>query len=157
MKTQYKLLLCFIGIGIIMYLKNKTLNIEIKREIITATRTIGKMFVNGQYFCDTLEDTYRTLNSASDKIKEETAIPNGVYKIALTYSKKFAKMLPEIFDVPFFTGIRIHTGSSEKDTAGCVLVGDYKNGIWSANPNYVAKLKDMLPLYSNATVSITKI
>lgn len=157
MKLEYKLLLSFIGIGIIMYLKNKTLNIEIKRELTTATRTIGKMFVNGQYFCDTLEDTYRNLNSASDKIKEETAIPNGIYKLALTYSTKFAKMLPEIFNVPFFTGIRIHTGSSEKDTAGCILVGDYKNGVWSANPNYVTKLKELLPQYANATINITKV
>lgn len=157
MKTEYKLLLCFIGIGIIMYLKNKTLNIEIRREIFTPIRTIGKMFINGEYFCDTLEDTYRELISASDKVKEETAIPNGVYKIALTYSTKFAKMLPEILNVPFFTGIRVHTGSSEKDTAGCVLVGDFKNGVWSANPNYVAKLKNMLPLYSNATININKV
>lgn len=154
MKTEYKLLLCFIGIGTIMYLKNKTLNIEIKREIFTPIRTIGKMFVNGEYFCDTLEDTYRELLSAKDKVPDITAIPNGLYSLVLSFSNKFQKKLPEILNVPFFTGIRVHTGSSEKDTSGCILVGDFKNGVWSANPTYVQKLNNMLSSYQKATINI---
>lgn len=157
MRTEYKFLLSFIGIGFIVYIMNRTLNITIKREILTDKRTIGKMYINGKYFCDTLEDTYRGQDLKDIKVQDQTAIPNGVYDIALTWSTKFVKMLPQILNVPFFTGIRVHTGSSEKDTSGCILVGDYSNGVWSANPDYVYKLKELLPLYAKATINITTV
>lgn len=154
MKTEYKLLLSFIGLGVLMYLMNKTLNITIKRKIFTDNRTIGELYVNGEKFCDTLEDTYRVLKTASDKVQDMTAIPNGLYSLVLSFSNKFQKKLPEILNVPFFTGIRIHTGTNEKDTSGCILVGDYKNGVWIANPTYVQKLNNMLSSYQKATINI---
>lgn len=83
--------------------------------------TIGQLFVDGEYFCDTLEDVVR-----ESKIKHETAIPSGTYKVELTFSAKFKKILPILINVPNFEGIRIHAGNSKSDTSGCILVGENK-------------------------------
>ena len=88
--------------------------------------TIGNLFLNGSYFCDVIEDVVRVLNSEKDKVKSETAIPKGRYKVVLSYSPKFKRVLPEILDVPYFSGIRIHGGNTEKDSAGCLIVGENK-------------------------------
>lgn len=92
--------------------------------------TIGKLYVNGDYVCDTLEDTDRGLTQndslksiASKKIYGKTAIPSGTYSVELTYSNKFNKTLPQIMDVPGFDGIRIHSGNKPEDTLGCILCG----------------------------------
>jgi hypothetical protein len=86
--------------------------------------TIGKLYCNGRCFCDTLEDTVRVLGKNGEgKIFGETAIPEGTYKIVITYSQRFKCKLPLLVDVPFFTGIRIHAGNSASDTHGCILVG----------------------------------
>lgn len=101
--------------------------------------TIGSLFLNNKYFCDTLEDVDRNLSQImsekdilSKKIYGETAIPTGIYKINITYSNKFGKRswairfegkLPLIEDVKGFEGIRIHPGNTNKDTLGCILVG----------------------------------
>ena len=91
---------------------------------------IGKLYINGKYFCDTLEDTDRGLSSTMTeeqlkacKIKGETAIPVGIYKVLITYSPKYKKVMPLINNVPAYSGIRIHSGNSAKDTEGCILVG----------------------------------
>lgn len=80
--------------------------------------TIGKMYLNGEYFCDTLEDAIRPV-----KIPNETAIPAGTYKVEVTYSPRFKRNLPLLIDVPNYTGIRIHNGSNKDHTSGCILVG----------------------------------
>lgn len=80
--------------------------------------TIGRLYIDGAYFCDTLEDTVR-----EKKIAGITAIPAGEYKVKKTYSPRFKKTLPEILNVPDFTGVRIHTGNTAKDTDGCILLG----------------------------------
>lgn len=90
------------------------------------TYTIGKLYFNGKYFCDTLEDKVRVLIDIGDKKKGETAIPSGRYEVKLTYSPKFKRVLPLVCDVPYFTGIRIHRGNTAKDTEGCILVGENK-------------------------------
>lgn len=87
------------------------------REINNAT--IGMLFVDGIYFCDTLEDKIRTL-----KIKYETCIPEGDYQLTINYSNRFKKRMPLILDVPNFTGIRIHSGNTIQNTAGCILLGN---------------------------------
>lgn len=88
--------------------------------------TIGNLFVNGGYVCDTIEDTVRVLNSIEDKVKDRTAIPKGRYKLVLSKSPRFGRVLPEIVDVPYFAGIRIHAGNTEEDSSGCLVVGENK-------------------------------
>lgn len=93
-------------------------------------RTIGRLFIDEVYFCDTLEDCNRDINhngvfdNSERKIYGETCIPFGEYKVEVTYSPKFKRKLPILLDVPNFEGIRIHRGNDIKDTLGCILVGD---------------------------------
>lgn len=91
---------------------------------------IGRLYINGVYFCDTLEDTDRGLDDTmtEEDIKEmkvygETAIPTGIYTVLLTYSPKYKKVMPLINKVKGYSGIRIHSGNTAKDTEGCLLVG----------------------------------
>ena len=88
--------------------------------------TIGHLYINDEYFCDTIEDVVRKLNSDKDKVYGETAIPEGTYNVSITYSPKFKRKLPLLHDVPYFTGIRIHRGTTEKDSSGCIIVGENK-------------------------------
>lgn len=87
--------------------------------------TIGELYVNGKFFCYTLEDEIRPL---ADKIWGGTAIPNGKYNIAINYSNKFQQYMPQVLDVPKFEGIRIHPGNDIVDTHGCLLLGDKTDG-----------------------------
>lgn len=102
------------------------MNILVTRKYKKADYTIGVMYINGKRFCDTLENPVRVLNSISDKVHGSTAIPSGVYPIRYTMSPRFNKMLPEICDVPYFSGIRVHAGNYAKDTDGCILLGENK-------------------------------
>lgn len=92
--------------------------VEVKRTFKGTEYTIGKLYIDGAYFCDTLEDTVR-----KEKIAGKTAIPAGTYKVKKTYSPRFNKQLPEILDVLGFIGVRIHAGNTAKDTDGCLLLG----------------------------------
>lgn len=83
--------------------------------------TIGSLFIDGEFFCNTLEDAVR-----DKKIKHETAIPAGTYEVKLTLSARFGKILPILLNVPNFDGIRIHAGNTISDTSGCILVGENK-------------------------------
>lgn len=100
--------------------------IKLKRTDYRDTHTVGRLYINNDYFCDTLEDRYRDL-SKEKKIYSKTAIPKGVYKLVISYSPRFKRLLPLLLDVPFFEGIRIHAGNSSKDTSGCILVGSVKD------------------------------
>lgn len=109
------------------------MEILVKREYKKKDYTIGKMYINGEYFCDTLEDTDRclTMTMSLAEIKEvkeygRTAIPTGRYPIAYTYSARFKKHLPLLLNVPAFDGVRIHSGNTHKDTEGCILLGENK-------------------------------
>ena len=94
------------------------MKIKVDRIYKGESYTIGKMYLNGEYFCDTLEDAIRPV-----KIPNETAIPAGIYKVEVTYSPRFKRNLPLLIDVPNYTGIRIHNGSNKDHTSGCILVG----------------------------------
>ena len=102
------------------------MKVLVKRIYKGDTYTIGRMFIDGQYVCDTLEDPVRILNEYEDKVYGKTAIPEGVYQVKLTYSPRFKKILPEILNVQFFSGIRIHAGNTAEDSEGCLLVGENK-------------------------------
>lgn len=100
--------------------------IKLERIYKGNTYTIGKLYIDDEYFCDTIEDKVRILTCKEDKVYSKTAIPKGTYKVVMTYSPKFRRILPLLLDVPYFTGIRIHSGNSEKDSAGCIIVGENK-------------------------------
>ena len=97
------------------------------------TYCIGKLYIDGVYVCDTLEDTDRGLSDIMDveeikklKVYGKTAIPTGIYPVTITYSQKFKKNLPLLLNVKGYEGIRIHSGNTDKDTLGCILVGQNK-------------------------------
>lgn len=101
---------------------------------------IGNLYVDGEFFCNTLEDTDRGLDSkmslaeiSKRKIAGKTAIPTGVYRVTLSVkSRKFASKpaykfckgyLPRLISVPGYEGVLIHIGNYPSDTDGCILVG----------------------------------
>lgn len=109
------------------------MNIQLKRIAKKETYTIGKLYIDGVYFCDTIEDKDRGLNQAMSindikkkKVYGETAIPTGTYKLVIDYSNRFKKNMAHILNVPGYEGIRIHTGNSAKDSLGCIIVGKNK-------------------------------
>lgn len=117
------------------------MNLLILRKTVTDRSTIGKLYVDGQFECFTLEDVPR-----SEKIAGETCIPVGVYTVKITYSPRFKRDLPLLLNVPGFEGVRIHTGNSAKDTEGCILVGQLAGAdvIWQSQLAFnslFAKLK----------------
>lgn len=95
----------------------------LKRLYLKTDYTIGKLYMDGKYFCDTLEDQVRDLTKER-KIPGRTAIPAGVYEIVVNVSPRFKRKLPRLLDVPGFDGILIHRGNTAEDTAGCILVGE---------------------------------
>ena len=101
------------------------MNIELNRITRKLSYTIGRLFVDGEYFCDTLEDRCRDLDK-EEKVMNETAIPEGTYEVIVNVSARFKRKLPLLLDVPHFSGIRIHRGNTDKDTSGCILVGENK-------------------------------
>lgn len=82
--------------------------------------TIGKLYIGNDYFCDVLEDVVRPFG---EKVAGKTAIPTGQYHVKKTMSPRFKRILPEILNVPNFSGVRIHEGNTAKDTEGCLLLG----------------------------------
>ena len=102
--------------------------IELKRDLLTGKATFGKLFVDGKYFGETLEDVDRFLEFTGEgaKIDGETAIPRGRYKISVTFSQRFQKPMPYIHDVPYFEWVRVHGGNTDADTHGCPLLGNVR-------------------------------
>lgn len=92
--------------------------LTLKRESSNDACTFGKLYVNGKYECETLEDVERP-----EKIKGETAFARGRYKVIVSYSPRFKRMLPLLLNTPDFIGVRIHPGNTRRDTEGCILVG----------------------------------
>ena len=99
------------------------MRIEIKRLHKTDNSTIGELTIDGKFECYTLEDKEREFV----KIKGETAIPKGTYKVIINQSNRFKRLLPLLIGVPNFEGVRIHAGNSNHDTEGCILVGQNRS------------------------------
>ena len=105
-------------------------DIILNRQIYTSKSTIGVLTFGNKKTIFTLEDVCRDKNFDGDlddageaKVKHETAIPAGKYKVIITYSNRFKKPLPLLVNVKGFDGIRIHPGNTKEDTSGCILVG----------------------------------
>lgn len=106
-----------------------------------ATYTIGRLYVDDVYFCNTLEDRDRGLKQTdteayikSRKVYGETAIPKGTYGVAMNVtSPKYAAVawywklcqgkMPRLLSVKGFDGILVHPGNNPLQTLGCLLVG----------------------------------
>ena len=103
------------------------------------TYTIGRLYIREQvmdeylpgtaddYFCDTLEPTWRDYEHGAYKVKGRSAIPEGRYAVVISWSPRFGAWLPILLGGPEFNrkwqGIRIHAGNTAADTEGCILVG----------------------------------
>lgn len=85
--------------------------------------TVGRLYVDGKLFCNTLEDQLRDLTK-EEKVPGRTAIPAGTYRVVFNWSPKFGRNLPRLLNVPHFEGILIHPGNTADDSAGCILVGN---------------------------------
>ena len=120
------------------------MKLTLKRIAKKKTYTIGKLYIDDVYFCDTIEDVDRGLYQGQNldlikkiKIPNKTAIPRGTYKITLNvvspkYSKKKIYQeicngrVPRLLNVPGYEGVLIHIGNTAEDSAGCILVGENK-------------------------------
>ncbi len=107
------------------------MRLNLKRKFLDPEYTVGSLSINGRYLCDTIEDKVRDHNKDGDlddpgegKVFGKTASPYGLYKVRLTMSPKFKRLLPILLNVPHFTGIRIHRGNTAKDSHGCILPGE---------------------------------
>lgn len=99
------------------------MKLKLQRTTEINDTVLGELSINNKFFCYTLEDRIRDV-----KIKHETCISPGIYKILLTLSQRFKRVLPILLNVPNFEGIRIHAGNFNTSTSGCILVGSAING-----------------------------
>jgi hypothetical protein len=114
----------------------------LQRKASKSPYTMGKLLVNGELFCDTLENAKKI-------------IPTGAYKIALVWSDKFRRVLPELANVPSRMAIRIHRGNSLKDTQGCILVGINDKAGWLRNSAlYEQKIVELVRQYMGCWITI---
>lgn len=97
--------------------------LTLTRDIFTADATLSTVTVDGLTFGFCVEDEDRGLEAGGVKVRAETAIPIGRYKLAPTWSNRFKREMLLVHDVPGFQGIRVHPGNSEADTEGCLLLG----------------------------------
>lgn len=130
------------------------MELKLNRIFLGSSATIGELLVNDKHLCDTLEDRVRP---EGEKIYGKTAIPEGIYEMVLSYSPRFKKILPEILNVPNFTGIRIHCGNSSADSSGCILVGtwDGKKEDWISDSRKA--FDELMALLEEATNNKEKV
>jgi hypothetical protein len=125
------------------------LHILSNRLTMTSTTTIGKMYLNGEYFGYTLEDVNRDV-----KIKHQTCIPAGLYKVVLTVSNRFKRLMPLLIDVPNFKGIRIHGGNTHKNTSGCPMVAERRLNDNTIQGSLEKELTKIISNYDECTIEI---
>jgi hypothetical protein len=142
------------------------MRIKLRRRYLGPAYTIGSWYDDGVYLCDTIEDKVRDTNKDGDlddpgekKVFGETAIPYGKYKIDLTMSPKFKRLLPIILDVRHFTGIRVHRGKTAKHSHGCILPGENKakGEVWYAQKYEMLIVEALLKAIRNGEKSTIEI
>ena len=125
---------------------------------------IGDLYIDGVWFCNVLEDKDRGLDDSmtveeilKKKIKGETAIPYGTYAVHITYSPKYKRLMPLILNVKGYSGIRIHSGNTSKDSQGCLIVGkNTKVGMVTDSRVTYSKLYEILKDAKSISITITK-
>ena len=90
------------------------------------TYTIGRVFIDDVFFANSMEDKDR-------KVYGETAIPAGEYEVRMTYSPKYKRRMPQVMDVPGWTGVRMHSMNEAKDSLGCIGMGKNDKPGWISN------------------------
>ena len=138
------------------------LELTIKRYIYNDSKTtggeannIGDFFINGKFFCYSLEDEVRF---SDKKVYGKTAIPAGKYKVVLSMSNRFKRVMPLLVDVPNFQGVRIHGGNKAEHSHGCPLIAfnTDKVKIWStAEKVLTRKLQDFKKEFPVGEITIT--
>lgn len=120
--------------------------VVIERKWKKDTYTIGRVFIDGNFFANSMEDRDRGLTKNMPlvdirriKVYGETAIPTGKYKVTMTYSPKYKRVMPQIMNVKGFTGIRIHSGNTAADSLGCILLGKNNKVGWISNSRETCK------------------
>ncbi len=102
------------------------MELTVHRTKLGSKATEGTLEVDGTYECVTLEDVVRDLGpDGFGKVQDDTAIPAGRYKVIINMSPRLGRMMMRLVDVPYFTGILIHSGNTHVDTHGCLLVGSH--------------------------------
>ncbi len=94
--------------------------LNLRRNVFTNESTIGDLLVGDRFEAYTLEDSVRGMT------KGKKAIPSGNYEVIINFSSRFKRPMPLLLGVPGFEGVRIHSGNTEKDTEGCILLGHQK-------------------------------
>ena len=123
----------------------------LSRDVYTEDSSLGKLFLEDEFECYTLEDKLREIEGepvTSWKVKGETAIPVGRYEVKLLLSARFGFVTPHLQNVPGFSYIEIHPGNTAKDTEGCILVGSQRDADSVSNSriafgSLMAKLMDL--------------
>lgn len=148
-------------------MNDNTLHLTLKRVALNKAYTIGHLYIDDKYFCDTLEDTVRDINkdgkfdNGEVKIPGKTAIPYGEYRIDMnTVSPRFSKIaqynfckgkLPRLIGIFDFIGVLIHVGNTVNDTDGCILVG--QNKIKGQVVNSMATFRMLYDILEKANLS----
>ena len=125
--------------------------------------TIGNVSVNGEFFCNSLEDKDRGLDQSMPlsrlkkmKVYGQTAIPTGTYSVKSYFWPKYRKYYPLLLDVKSFSGILIHAGKNATHTLGCILLGENKiKGGLVNGEKYVRSITSMVQNAENIGEPIT--
>ena len=124
------------------------MEIYLKRTAKRPGYTIGRLYINnmnGEPLCNTLEPQWRDYAHGEKKIKGHSAIPEGRYQVIMNFSFKKQRILPLLLDVPMFQGLRIHSGTTAKDTEGCILLGENQSkGMVFKSRYWVAQLMNLI-------------
>lgn len=140
------------------------MKLTLKRIALKPTYTIGHLYIDDKYFCDTIEDKVRDLKK-EPKIKGQTAIPYGTYEVITnvisprfkdrSWAKPYGGKVPRLVHVPGFEGVLIHPGTDQNSTSGCLIIGQnkIKGKVINSQKTFYAlmsKLKDQ----KNITITI---
>ena len=140
------------------------MHLKVVRNVFTNEATIGDLYIDGKFFCHTLENPDRGLhqNNSLLKIKaynlfKPTAIPLGIYKVDVNMRASFGKLLPQILNVKGFDPVTLQRGSFVNSLKGLILIGykQGKNSLFNCN-TIESDLIDLLLNEEDITLEITK-